>query len=50
MDFAATYRIPAGIDTAAISAETRNGTLVVRLPKAAAARARKIVVRSSSGD
>ncbi len=50
VDFAATFRIPAGIDAAAISAETRNGTLVVRLPKAASARARKILVRPRSGD
>jgi HSP20 family molecular chaperone IbpA len=50
MDFAATYRIPAGIDAGGITAETRNGTLLVRLPKAAASKARKIVVRSSSGD
>jgi HSP20 family molecular chaperone IbpA len=49
-DFVATFRIPAGIDTAAIVAETKNGTLVVRLPKAAAAKARKIVIRSRSGD
>jgi len=49
-DFVATFRIPAGIDTAAIAAETKNGTLVVRLPKAAAAKARKIVIRSRSGD
>ena len=49
-DFVASLRIPAGIDTAAIAAETRHGTLVVRLPKAAAARARKIVVRPQSGD
>jgi len=50
VDFAATYRIPAGIDAAGIAAETKNGTLLVRLPKAAAAKARKIVVRSRSGD
>jgi HSP20 family protein len=50
VDFSATYRIPAGIDAGAITAETKNGTLLVRLPKAAAAKARKIVVRSSSGD
>jgi HSP20 family molecular chaperone IbpA len=49
-DFTATFRIPAGIDTAGISAETRNGTLVVRLPKSAAAKSRRIVVRSRSGD
>jgi len=47
-DFSATFRIPAGIDTGAISAETRKGTLVVRLPKAAAAKSRTIVVRSGN--
>jgi HSP20 family molecular chaperone IbpA len=47
VDFTATYRIPAGIDQGGIAAETKNGTLVVHLPKAAAAKARKIVVRSS---
>ncbi|MGH7297983.1 MAG: Hsp20/alpha crystallin family protein [Polyangiaceae bacterium] len=46
VDFEATYRIPAGIDTSSIAAETKNGTLVVRLPKAAAAKARKIVVHT----
>ena len=46
VDFRATYRIPDGIDTSAIAAETKQGTLVVHLPKAAAAKARKIVVRS----
>lgn len=46
VDFSASYRIPAGIDTGAIAAETKNGTLVVHLPKAAAVKARKIVVRS----
>lgn len=47
VDFAATFRIPAGIDAGSIVAETKNGTLVVRLPKAAAAKSRKIVVRPS---
>ncbi len=47
LDFAARFRIPAGIDSAAITAETHDGTLTVRLPKAAAARPRKIAVRSS---
>jgi HSP20 family molecular chaperone IbpA len=50
VDFATTFRIPAGIDAAAIVAETKNGMLIVRLPKAAAAKSRKIVVRSRSGD
>jgi HSP20 family protein len=45
VDFATTFRIPAGIDTAAIAAETKNGTIVVRLPKAAGAKARKVPVR-----
>jgi HSP20 family molecular chaperone IbpA len=49
-DFARSFRIPAGIDAAGISAETKHGTLVVRLPKAAAAKSRKIVVRPRSGD
>jgi HSP20 family protein len=44
VDFATTFRIPAGIDTTSIAAETKNGTLVVRLPKAAAAKPRKIAV------
>jgi HSP20 family protein len=45
VDFATTFRIPAGIDAAAIVAETKKGTLVVRLPKMAAAKARKVQVR-----
>jgi HSP20 family molecular chaperone IbpA len=48
VDYSATFRIPAGIDAGAITAETRNGTLSVRLPKAAAAKPRKISVRSGS--
>jgi HSP20 family molecular chaperone IbpA len=48
VDFATRLRIPAGIDAAAVTAETRNGTLTVRLPKAAAAKPRKIAVRSSA--
>lgn len=47
VSFSASYRIPAGIDTGAIAAETKNGTLIVHLPKAAAVKARKIVVRSN---
>jgi len=50
VDFVATFRIPAGVDAAGITAETRSGTLVVHLPKAAAAKSRKIVVRPRSGD
>ena len=46
VDFSASYRIPSGVDTSAIAAETKNGTLIVHLPKAAALKARKIVVRS----
>ncbi|MGA7123776.1 MAG: Hsp20/alpha crystallin family protein [Polyangiaceae bacterium] len=45
VDFSTTFRIPAGIDAAAIVAETKNGTLVVRLPKAAGAKPRKVPVR-----
>jgi HSP20 family protein len=44
VDFATTLRIPDGIDTAGISAQTKNGTLQVRLPKAAASKPRKIDV------
>jgi HSP20 family molecular chaperone IbpA len=46
-DFARSFRIPAGVDTANINAEVRNGTVVVRLPKAAVAKPRKISVRTS---
>jgi HSP20 family molecular chaperone IbpA len=46
VDFVTAFRIPAGIDAAAISAETKNGTLVVKLPKAAAAKSRKIAVEA----
>jgi HSP20 family protein len=47
VDYARSFRIPAGIDTANITAEAKNGTVVVRLPKAAAAKTRKIEVRPS---
>jgi len=47
VDFARQFRIPAGIDAANITAEAKNGTVVVRLPKAAAAKTRKIDVRPS---
>jgi HSP20 family protein len=45
IDFTTRFRIPAGIDAASVTAETRNGTLSIRLPKAAAAKPRKIAVR-----
>jgi len=45
VDFARTFRIPAGIDTTSISAEAKNGTVLVRLPKIAAVKPRKIAVR-----
>ena len=44
VDYARPFRIPAGIDTASISAEAKNGTLLVRLPKIAAVKPRKIAV------
>jgi HSP20 family molecular chaperone IbpA len=47
VDFVRSFRIPAGIDTANITAEAKNGTVIVRLPKAAAAKTRKIDVRAS---
>ncbi|HLK37897.1 MAG TPA: Hsp20/alpha crystallin family protein [Polyangiaceae bacterium] len=46
-DFVRSFRIPAGIDTANVVGEAKNGTLVVKLPKAAEAKPRKIAVRSS---
>jgi HSP20 family protein len=46
VDFVRTFRIPAGIDAANISAEAKNGTLLVRLPKIAAVKPRKIAVRA----
>jgi HSP20 family protein len=46
VDFARTFRIPAGIDAANISAEAKNGTVLVRLPKIAAVKPRKIAVKS----
>ena len=45
-DYARSFRIPAGIDAANISAEARNGTVLVRLPKIAAVKPRKIAVRA----
>jgi HSP20 family protein len=47
VDFTRTFRIPAGIDTAGIKAEAKNGTVLVRLPKIAAVKARKITVQST---
>jgi HSP20 family protein len=46
VDFARTFRIPAGIDTSNITAEAKNGTVLVRLPKVAAVKPRKIDVRA----
>ncbi len=48
VDYATRFRIPAGIDSSAIAAETKNGTLTVRLPKAAAAKPRKIAVQAKN--
>lgn len=45
--FARTFRIPAGIDTANIAAESKNGTVLVRLPKLAAVKPRKISVQAT---
>ncbi|MGA3120524.1 MAG: Hsp20/alpha crystallin family protein [Polyangiaceae bacterium] len=46
VSFSRTFRIPAGIDTAAIRADTKQGTVFIRLPKLAASKPRKIAVRS----
>ncbi len=47
VDYERTFRIPAGIDTAAVRAEAKNGALVVHLPKATAAKPRKIPVKAA---
>jgi HSP20 family molecular chaperone IbpA len=46
-DFTRTFRLPRGIDGGNVRAESRDGTLIVRLPKAAAAKPRKIPVSAS---
>ncbi len=46
-DFARSFRIPEGIDAAAVRAEVKHGTLTVHLPKAAASKPRKIAVSAS---
>jgi HSP20 family protein len=46
-DFARSFRIPAGIDTANIVAEAKHGTVLVRLPKVAAVKPRKITVQAT---
>jgi HSP20 family protein len=47
LDRARSFRIPDGIDTARISAQAKNGTLVVHLPKVAAVKPRKIDIHAS---
>ena len=47
LDRARSFRIPDGIDTSRITAEAKNGTLVVHLPKVAAVKPRKIEIRAS---
>jgi HSP20 family protein len=47
VDYARSFRIPPGIDAANVTAEAKNGTLLVRLPKVAALKPRKITVRSA---
>lgn len=47
VDRARSFRIPDGVDTSRISAESKNGTIVVHLPKVAAVKPRKIDVRAS---
>ena len=46
-DYIRSFRIPAGIDGANVSAEVKNGTLTVRLPKSQASKPRKVPVASS---
>jgi HSP20 family protein len=47
VDYKRTFRIPAGIDAPNVHAEAKNGVVRVHLPKAAAAKPRKVAVRSS---
>jgi HSP20 family molecular chaperone IbpA len=47
VDYARSFRIPAGIDAAAVRAEAKNGAVLVHLPKAAGAKPRKIAVRAA---
>jgi HSP20 family molecular chaperone IbpA len=47
VDYERSFRIPAGIDTGAVRAEAKNGAVLVHLPKAAAAKPRKIAVRAT---
>ena len=42
--FERSFRLPTDADTAAITAEYKDGVLAVRIPKSAAARARKITI------
>ena len=43
--FERTIRIPAGIDASRISAETKNGTVVLHMPKQEVAKPRRIEVK-----
>lgn len=47
VDYARSFRIPGSIETASIRAQSKNGMLYIHLPKAAAAKPRRIEVRSS---
>lgn len=47
VDYSRSFRIPAGIDVVNITAEVKQGTLAVRLPKIASAKPRKVPVRAS---
>jgi HSP20 family protein len=47
VDYTRSFRIPAGIDTANVQAEARNGTVLLHLPKVAAIKPRKVAVRAS---
>jgi HSP20 family molecular chaperone IbpA len=46
-DFTRTFRLPRGIDGVNVRAESKDGTLIIRLPKAAAAKPRKVPVSAS---
>jgi HSP20 family molecular chaperone IbpA len=46
VDYERTFRLPPGLDESRISAEAKNGTLLVHLPKAAEAKPRQVAVKA----
>jgi HSP20 family molecular chaperone IbpA len=46
VDYESTFRVPAGVDAAKITAESKNGALRIRLPKTEKAKPRAIPVKT----